>query len=308
MQATATIAKWQNNAKAAFALYYDDGCFSTLKTAVPCLRKYDIPGTFYLCTGWYKDKPAELDNWLAQVDEKIVFIGNHTVAHCGVQSYENAKEELCNNDAVLREKLGYSPKKMLSYGRPGGCCWKITDEEEKEILDSIHTIRREHEKADGSEYAGALSVKTFEDARNALDAIEATGNNDYIVFHGIGGDWFNFPAADHEKLVQELAIRKAKHSLWVAASIDIHKYIVERNNASITTLPLENDDEIMLKLSVTTDPESFNTPLTVVVEAPTDWVRATITQGDASYIVPVFDGKVTFDAAPITGSISITKC
>jgi hypothetical protein len=64
----------------------------------------------------------------------------------------------------------------------------------------------------------------------------------------------------------------------------------------------------MLKLSVTTDPESFNTPLTVVVEAPTDWVRATITQCDASYIVPVFDGKVTFDAAPIAGSISITKC
>lgn len=308
MNTTAIIAKWQNNAKAAFALYYDDGCYSTLKTAVPCLRKYDIPGTFYLCTGWYKDKPAELDNWLAQVDEKIVFIGNHTVAHCGVQSYENAKEELCNNDKVLREKLGYPPNKMLSYGRPGGCCWEITDEEEKEILDSIHSIRREHEKADGSEYAGALSVKTFEDARNALDAIEVAGNNDYIVFHGIGGDWFNFPAADHEKLVQELAIRKAKHSLWVAASIDIHKYKVERDCASLSIVPTENSNEIALALSINTNPESFNTPLTIVIDAPPDWARVTISQDEAVYIVPVIDGKATFNVAPITSNISISKC
>lgn len=307
MGASVTIAKWQNNAKAAFALYYDDGCNSALATAIPCLRKYDIPGTFYLCTGWYKEKLWELEKWFSQVDNKIIFLGNHTVSHCGVSSYENAKEEICNNDKILREGLKYPQKKMLSYGRPGGVGWKITDAEEKEILESVYTIKRAGLKPDGSEYAGGLSIKSFEEALSALNAIEEAGNNDFIIFHGIGDDWISFPAADHEKLVQELAIRKAKGSLWVSAAIDIHKYIVERDGASIDILSSESNDEIKLNLSVKTDPESYDTPLTIVVDTPTDWIRAMITQGETIQIVPVLDGKATFNAAPINDEIVVTK-
>lgn len=307
MDTTASIAKWQNNAKAAFALYYDDGCNSVMDIVIPCLRKYNIPGTFYLCTGWYKDKEWELQRWFDQADDKIVFIGNHSVGHCGAKTLKIVEEEICNNDKVLRDGLKYPAKKMLSYGRPGGCCWNATIEEEKVILDSVNTLRREGMKPDGSEYAGGLSIKSYDDAKNALDAIEASGNNDYIIFHGVGGDWFYFPALDHELLVQDIATRKAKGNLWVAASVDIHKYITERDNASLKVLSTDNDEEIKLELYVGTDPESFDTPLSIVVDVPEEWLVAKLCQGNVSYAVPIMDGKVCFNVAPVNGEIIITK-
>lgn len=302
-----TIAKYQGDAKGAFAMYYDDGCYSALTYAIPCLKKYNVPGTFYLPIKWYEHKPDYLKTWYSQVDNKVIFMGNHTYSHGGVKSYENAVEEIGKNHELIRKGIGLKENALISFARPGAVAWEITPEEEKEILTNSSEILRPTINKFGIENVGARTHKTAADFIPTLDKIEEHGIFDSVIFHGIGGDWFNFPADEHEKLCQELVRRKLNGTLWTDGTIVIQKYIAERDGASIKVVSdFDDKGSAELELTVTTNPEVYDIPLTLVTTVPEgDWKGCRISQGNTTISVPKFDGVVKYNVAPTSGKITL---
>lgn len=304
---TTSIAKWKGDAKGAFAMYYDDGCYSAMTYATTTLKKYDIPGTFYLCIGWIAHKPDVVKEWLNMADNKIIFLGNHTYNHGGGESFEKAMEEIGKNDKVIRDGIKLGPKGLISFAQPGGVTWNITPEQEKEIFTKHPSIRRPTINKFGIENVGARTHKTAADFIPTLDKIEEHGIFDSVIFHGIGGDWFNFPADEHEKLCEELVRRKLKGTLWTDATINIQKYIAERDGATVKVISDFNDKgQAELELTVTTDPESYDVPLTLVTTVPEgDWKGCRISQGSTAIAVPNYNGVVKYNVAPKSGKITL---
>lgn len=302
-----SIAKWQGDAKGAFAMYYDDGVESAQTYAIPCLKKYNIPGTFYIPIQWYEHRPDYLKTWFEQVDNKIIFMGNHSYTHNGVKSYENAVEEIGKNDRLIREGVGMDENALISFARPGAVAWEITPEQETEILTNHSEILRPTINKFGIENVGARTHKTAADFIPTLDKIEEHGIFDSVIFHGIGGDWFNFDAAEHEKLCQELVRRKINGTLWTDATINIQKYIAERNGATVKVISEFNENGVAeLELTVTTDPKVYDVPLTLVTTIPNgEWKGCKIIQGDTVISVPQFDGVVKYNVAPVSGKITL---
>jgi hypothetical protein len=305
---TTTIAKWQGDAKGAFAMYYDDGCYSAMTYATTTLKKYNIPGTFYLCIGWIAHKPDVVKQWCDMADNKIIFLGNHTYNHNGVENYEKAIEEIGKNDKVIREGIGLGPKGLISFAQPGVVTWNITPEQEKnDIFVKFPSIRRPTINKFGIENVGARTHKTAADFIPTLDKIEEHGIFDSVIFHGIGGDWFNFPADEHEKLCEELVRRKLKGTLWTDATINIQKYIAERDGATVKVVSDFNEKgQAELELTVTTDPESYDTPLTLVTTVPEgDWKGCRIYQDKTVTAVPNYNGVVKYNVVPKSGTIKL---
>src|SRR5579871_3888906 len=78
---------WQNGAKAAVSLTYDDGLDSQLANAAPALASAGFKATFFLTKN--NVGPA-LGDWI-KLSRSGHEMGNHTVSHpCGLQTYSPA--------------------------------------------------------------------------------------------------------------------------------------------------------------------------------------------------------------------------
>lgn len=237
------IARWKDDAKAAVSLYYDDGTDSAFEIVVPSLLRRRIPGTFYLCCGWFEgDGAPKLERWgaLARRHPEVV-LGEHTWGHGGGTSAGGLADAIARNGAILRDMSGLPPRALLSFGRPGGCPWTLSPEEEAAVLAAHGEVLRH---GFGPENTGGpeglhkdVGMHAFEDARAILDRAEASGGWEALLFHGVGGDWIAFPAADHEKLLAEIDRRRADGRLWPGAAIAVHKYETERDAARLRPLP-----------------------------------------------------------------------
>ena len=305
-----TVAKWQGDAKGAFSMFYDDGCYSAMTFATTTLKKYDVPGTFYLCIGWIAHKPQTIKEWCSLADNKVIFLGNHTYNHAGVKDVESAMKEIGDNDKVIREGLGLGPKALISFAQPGAVDWKITPEQEKEIFEKIPSIKRQTVNKFGKENVGSRPLKTAEDFIPILDAIEKHGIYDTVIFHGIGGDWFYFDAGEHEKLCKELVRRKLEGTLWTDAAINVQKYIAERDTAKVEVVADFNEKgQASLELTVTTDPESYDVPLTLVTTTPEgEWKGLRIYQENYTTAVPIVNGVAKYNVLPKSGKLSLQLC
>ena len=122
------IARWKDGAASAVSLYYDDGTDSAFDLVVPSLVRRRIPGTFYLCCGWYKgaDDP-KLARWgtAAREHSDAIFLGDHTWAHVGVTNAAQFAEAISRNGAMLRRLSGLPEDALLSFAIPGTAGWTI---------------------------------------------------------------------------------------------------------------------------------------------------------------------------------------
>ena len=299
------IARWKNDAKSAVSLYYDDGTDSAFEMVAPSLLRRRLPGTFYLCCGWYKgaDDPA-LARWgaLARRHPEIV-LGEHTWGHGGGTSREGLADAIARNGALLRELAGLPPHALLSFGRPGGCAWTLSREEEAAVLAAHGEVLR-HDfgpENTGGPAGGHKEVRmnTLADAVAILDRAEASGGWEALLFHGVGGDWIAFPAAAHEALLAQIDRRRADGRLWCGATIAVHKYEAERDAASLAPRPAPDGALAAAELAVGTDPAVYDEPLTLVADVPADRDSVSLeTDGAPARRVPVLDGRAVFDVAP----------
>ena len=309
------IARWKGDAAGAVSLYYDDGTDSSFDFVVPLLLRLHLPGTFYLCCGWYKgpDDP-KLARWALCRKHPEIVLGNHTWSHCGTTGPEHLAGELRRNAEALRAITGLPPEALVSVGIPGGVPWKVTPEEQAACFAAERLVLR-HDF--GPENSGgpaglhpSVRMNTLEDALAILDRAERSRGWEALLFHGVGGDWIAYPAGAHDLLLREAAARQALGRLWIGSAIDVHKYETERNAARLSGVSV-SDDGIDFSLDSLPDPAVFDVPLTLVCDAPSGWDSARVTRSadgaETSFRLPAVNGRLVFDAPPASTRFSVRK-
>lgn len=310
--ARASIAPWRHGARGAVSLNYDDGTDSAFEFAVAALARHRVPGTFFLCPGWHRNEPEKLRRWqVAAARHPEVFLGNHTWSHCGARDALQLADEVRRGDEAVRRLLatkpGYRDYELLPFGIPGGVPWNVTENELAAVLAERRNVLRhdaggnfgaEPSRGEGfSDHAGALAI---------LDRAERDGSWQTLLFHGVGGDWFLFPAADHERIVRDIALRQARGSLWAAPTLDIHQYAVERDAATLASTA-GADGSLSLRLDIPTDAVLYDMPLSIQAIVPADWQSARITAGDASWRVAADAGHLLFEVPPVSADIAVCR-
>ena len=274
------IALWKGDAKGAVSLYYDDGTESSFSFVRPSLLEHGLPGTFYICCGWFGgEEDPKLARWgKAFREDPGIEPGNHTWSHGGVTNAAHLAEEAGRNDALLRKLAGWPAERLMTFAYPGAVGWKVSKEEEKACFAALHECVR-HDFAQnifGPADRADFPVHTFADALPILDRAEATGSWEPLLFHGVGGDWLVFPAEDHAKLVEELAARAAAGRLWVGSAADVEKYRTEREGASIERVKDDGRGGGVFRVRIPAASETFDLPLTALVPAPDGAVGAVV--------------------------------
>lgn len=302
-----SVAAWLGNARGAFVLFYDDGCDSAFEIAVPSLVRNQVAATFYLCAGWFDKNPENLVRWgeAFKNGNGNIFIGNHTWSHSGAKDLSSAEFEICQNDEVLRSLAGIPADKLMSYMGPGACEWLITPEQTESILKRRKLLYRPNDHKTRELLVAGRTHHTAKDVIAVMDTAESSGSLETMLFHGIGGDWFNFSPTEHELIIQELARRNRAQTLWTGACIEVQKYVAEREAATVSTTT-KPDGSAEITLCVDLPPE-FDTPLTLLTSVPDDWTRSIITIEGRSFEVPVENGIVKYDVKPASGSVRLSK-
>lgn len=98
---------------------FDDVPFDALKNAVPILRKYNLPYTFFISPSFLKNK-----DYLSEKDVKelakdpLCTIGAHTMTHPMLRKVNNAKEEIEQSKFLLESIIGRKVEFMAyPYGK-----------------------------------------------------------------------------------------------------------------------------------------------------------------------------------------------
>lgn len=283
------VARWQDDKQAAFMLMFDDSMPSHIKNAIPELKKRGFAGTFYVNPGsglwgasrekWEKEFPAT---------DGIVY-GNHTWTHKGARSVEQADEEIRQSNGLIYRLFPGPQPRLISYGQPGVKKedWTITKDELAKLLTKYNLIERP------PFHGAAIHYKTADDMRRVVDKALTSGGVEYVVFHGVGGEWISAPLDVFNALLDALTTNRDK--IWVADHISAHKYQTERDTAEVKTLATA-DRQIRLALTCKADPKFYDLPLTLVAQVP--WKRCQVTQGTTKTTVAAVNGTVRFRALP----------
>lgn len=307
------IAKWKNDAKGAVALFYDDGTDSAFDIVRPALVRRSIPGTFYLYCGrgTGEDDPKVL-RWgtAAKAAPGIVVLGDHTWLHKDFADAAQFDAEIARNGALVRKLMGLPPEALVSYARPGGIKFNVTDDEEATVLAAHGELKRPKYWPNSARPIGSEGgMQTAAQAIEGLDRAEANGGLECYLFHGVGGDWISFSATEHERFLAELDRRRAEGRIWPASTIAVQKFIAERDAATLSPSPVPDGAIAAATLSFATDPALYDEPLTIVAALPEDREVAEIfmtCSGVRSRLrAPVIDGRAIFDIAPSSEPVSI---
>jgi len=295
---TVRIAPWKDDKKGAFMLMFDDCCPSHVKNVYPELQKRNMTGTFYI-VGNKPERKASLAFWEEEAAQApFAVYGNHTMNHQGFPDLAYAEQDIAGcNELILRLKPGKNPR-LISYAAPGGVKNEITKDEINGILGRNHLIERPTFNGHGA----AIHQKTGAEILALADKAISNGGVEYIIFHGVGGDWISFDLGQFQVLMNGLDERKEQ--LWIADPISVHQY--EKEKASTVASVVKNEGgAIQLELKCSEDPAFYDYPLTLLVSVPSVWKRCEVAQGDRKSQVEVKNGEVRFEAVP-QGTVTLT--
>jgi peptidoglycan/xylan/chitin deacetylase (PgdA/CDA1 family) len=293
------IAKWKDDKKSPFMLMFDDACPSQVVNAVPELKKRGMAGTFYNfpAAGHYQGNKTFWETTVPAIPG--VAYGNHTISHKGFPTLENAEKEIADaNAAIMRIFPGKSPR-LVSYADPGGVKNAISGAEIDAILAKNNLVRRPEFGGHG----GGIAYHTAGDVMAATDRAISSGTPEYIIFHGVGGDWLTFPLPEFTQMLDGLETRR--DSLWIADTISVHKYETIRAKAQVK-FKQDGPNQIRVSLSADVNLALYDQPLTLVTTVPADWKKCQVAQGSALATVAVKNSQVIYDAMPGTALITLT--
>ncbi len=300
----ARIAQWKDDKKAAFLLMFDDGWPSHWQVALPELLKRQMTATFYIVPAKGEFKKFE-KTWREQFLQQGMALGNHTLTHDGLQSLEDAEHEFTDCTRYLSELIGEVTKtkepRLISYAKPGVTDWKITPEQEKELISKNNLI----ERGDFRDHGAVYHLKTTEEMLALADKAIAKGGVEYLVIHGVERivpDWKyqDFWALKQDiflPLLDGLAERRDKGDLWITDHISQHKYETERRSAAVKTLK-SNAERIVLEMKSNAEAQFYDYPLTLVTQVPATWKTCRVTQGAKTAQIVAQNGTLMFEALP----------
>lgn len=297
---TTRVAQWTGDKKAAFVMRFDDACPTHVKNVIPELNKRNLMGTFYIipAKGEYI---ANKSFWEVEAPKSPnVVYGNHTFSHQALTDMDQAEKEIVRaNEHIMKLFPGKSPR-LISYATPGGPKHLITETQVQELLSKHHLVHAPSFHGHGA----AIHFKTSSDILNAVDKAIGNGGAEYVIFHGVGGDWISFDLAQFIAMLDGIVARQ--DSLWVTDPISIHKYETERSTAKAQVAETTGS-QIKLELRSEADASLYDLPLTLVTKVPAAWVKCQVKQGAKMATVPVVKGEVIYDALPNGGPITLVS-
>ena len=293
------VLKWKDGKKAIFFLAFDDSCQSHIKHAIPELAKRGLVGTFYINPGNGPFQGAR-QVWERELPKNpAVVYGNHTFKHTGATNTVHLDTELARCHEVI---LACYPERkwpsLVSFGRPGGVPWKVTEEEKKAALAKYNLIERP------PFFSYPFHVKDRAAVCGLVDQAIAKGGMGHLDFHGVGGDWLSIPLDVYTALLDKLVA--CKDDVWETDHITYHQYLTERSSAQAKVVRADGAS-LRIALTCSADPALYNTPLTLETVVPEGWSTCSVTQGGAKRERPAAGGKVRYDAVPGAGEIVMTK-
>ena len=292
------IANWKDDKKAPFLMMFDDCCPTHVTNVFPELQKRGMTGTFYIVNE-KPERKARLEFWEKEApgDPNVVF-GNHTVNHKALTDLAQAEQELVGcNELIYRVSPGKNPR-LISYATPGGPKHEVTEDQLKEILVRQHLLLRPPFGGHG----GGIHFKTGDDVLAAVDKAVSSGQQEYVIFHGVGGDWISFPMPEFVAMLDGL--EKRRDAIWITDHVSAHKYETERNATQVETAEASGR-KIILKVKNSTDAALYDQPLTFVTKVPANWKACAVTQNGKTSRVAVVNGEAKFEALPVNGSIQL---
>jgi len=303
------VAQWKDDKKAAFLLMFDDGWPSHWQVAAPELVKRGMIATFYIVPNKGEFKKFE-KTWKEDLLKQGMVYGNHTMTHDGLQSLEDAEWEYGECTRYIKSLTPGKEPRLVSFGKPGVTDWKITPEQEKELLAKNHLIDRPDFRGHGAVY----HLKTTEEMLALADKAIAQGGLEYLVIHGVERIVPNWGYQDFWALKQDiflplldgLAARREKGDLWITDHISAHKYETERQTATVKVLEA-NAQKIRLELKSQADPHLYDLPLTLVTHVPAAWGQCEVIQGEKKTVVAAANGTLRFEALPGGEPVTITS-
>lgn len=282
------VLKWKDGKRAVFFLAFDDACPSHLKNVIPELRKRNMVGTFYVIAGNgnFKDH-AE---WAKEAAIGNVVFGNHTYTHSNCSSVEQLDDELTKAaDAINQRVPELNPKRLISFGQPGGVKWTVTKEEIAAELAKHNLINRP------PFWGSPMHVKDVAQMQKYVDDGIKKGEMNHLDFHGVGGDWLvtsmDFFTAFLDKL------ESCRDQLWLTDHLSAYKYQAERKAAEVKVVE-SGEKQVKLRLTSTMDPALYDQPLTLATKVPAGWSKVQVTQGASKATIAAADGVVRYDALP----------
>jgi len=293
------VLKWKDGKRAAFFLAFDDSCRTHVSKAIPELSKRGMVGTFYINPG---NGPFQSERKAWELDlpkNPAVVYGNHTFTHVGATNAAQLEVELARCGEVIRACYpAAKPVRLVSFGRPGGVPWTVTEAEKQEALARHHLIDRP------AFFSYPFHVKTGEEVCRLVDQAIAKGDAGHLDFHGVDGDWLSTPMAVFSALLDKL--EACRGEVWMTDHISCHKYRTERDGAKVQSVRADGD-AIRLALTSEADPSLYDLPLTLETRVPEGWQACRVTQGAVQVERPVADGRVRYEAVPGGGEIVLSR-
>ena len=284
------VLKWKDGRKAVFFLGFDDSCRSHVKNAIPELEKRRLVGTFYVNPGNGPYK-SEKEAWTDILPESpAVVYGNHTYTHCGATNTVQLDRELMRCHEVIYASYPDKRKPFLvSFARPGGVPWTVTDELKKTALSKYHLIERP------PFFGYPIHIKSRQALLELVDKTIESGEMGHHDFHGIGGDWLVTPMDVYIALLDKLAA--CREELWITDHISWHKYKTERACTKVSVKSIDTHS-INISLVSSVDSALYDIPLTLETVVPAEWKKCRVVQGNTSCQCIASGGVVRYDALP----------
>jgi hypothetical protein len=290
----ARIARWKDDKAGAFCLMFDDSIPSDVANVFPELKKRNLVGTFYVNPGgygWQKNREA----WEKEMpaNPNVVY-ANHTMTHKGARSVEELTKELKDcNDVIYKLMPGKQPR-LVSFGRPGVKPeeWTVSEADLKAQLKQQNLI----ERPPFGDHGAMIGPKTAEQMVQFADRAIEKQSLEFVVFHGVGGDWIVTPTPIFVEFLNLLSTRTSK--LWITDHLSAYKYEQERDTATVKVLSADAR-QLKLSLQSTADPLLFDAPLTLTCRVPDKWQECDVVQGSRTTKRTVKEpGILQFDAMP----------
>src|SRR5690606_33864109 len=109
------------------------------------------------------------------------------------------EDELAKSNEVIQQCYPHrSRERLISYARPGGVPWHLSDQQEELSLRKFNLVARP------SFQGPPFHLNSLKQMLAYVDQTVTGGDFGHLDFHGVGGDWHAASAADFTALLDKL--------------------------------------------------------------------------------------------------------
>jgi len=327
------IAKWFDDKKASVSVNFDDNLTGQFSTAIPIMNAKGVKGTFFVVTSTSGSQWATLQSAIDAGHE----VGSHSVSHPADLNFpalsQPQKEiaieaELKNShDAILANLTGQTTLSISwPFGKGGGGNDSIVRRVAKKYYfaarnttagtangDAYIHFQNTWFSAFGRDYylqsGGVLMTSATTKANIGTFISEIIKTNGWFspYYHAVNqtGGYNNVTTEVFQQHMDTLASQS--DDVWITTFGNASKYHRQRNSGGVN-LVATTEDNISWTLNLTDnlDNNTFNQPLTILLNEPVFGVKS-ITQNADSVPFTITSGVVKFNAVPDGGQIIIGK-